>query len=622
MRISGIVHQQICQLKWHLLACFGLIMVLPVEEAIVNLQTGDGFYSAGGAAFTALFAPLLAGLIACANVQADLNEKRYIFWRSKPAGIKLLMALKFVIGLIAALAVLACPAVFSIVTSILSGGFHFNELVAPNVWALALTFLLMPIMTYSLCFACNVIVRNTARSWLIGMFLACSLLILPLMLPLDVKDVVTDVVFGISGFYLPMMLTASAVAFVFALLAAQHDWHLQTSLKGMLWATAALVFALMILLANQVANIKVLDEQHVGDSWHNDLNRIEDRIIYRDRTYVDIDDDRISLTDMKGADPNTSPLPEMLLPRELKDCNDSTYPDFGDRMFHETADGIYNYTIHRYYLTELFERPNRQPLKRRNYKSIVLNTDKLIGKSFRPVCDLDLSDCLTDQKDRAWMGMRLIDNMIVVRVNNSVVVVNAKDPSKLKRIETKLDVLKKLRFFHTEDPNRFAIPLLPIESINLENRVKFSIDLRYSYPGMYNSSMVDIHNGVISLLRVSEKNISRFVVTNWDNENIYCTLAETRPFTPLEHLTAAPYSWRTLVRNGRLYHYHQENLMVFDIRPGHRIRKLGHFVRMQHDFHDIAPLNDGRILLSTTNYREMNEYNEPKAYLYLLENPG
>ena len=42
MRVSGIIHQQICQLKWHLLACLGLLMVLPVEEAVVNLKAGDG----------------------------------------------------------------------------------------------------------------------------------------------------------------------------------------------------------------------------------------------------------------------------------------------------------------------------------------------------------------------------------------------------------------------------------------------------------------------------------------------------------------------------------------------------------------------------------------------------
>jgi len=88
MRISGIIHQQICQLKWHLLACLGLIMVLPIEEAIVIHKAGGGFFSDSMTFAAILFGPLLAGLIACANVQGDLNEKRYIFWRSKPANVK------------------------------------------------------------------------------------------------------------------------------------------------------------------------------------------------------------------------------------------------------------------------------------------------------------------------------------------------------------------------------------------------------------------------------------------------------------------------------------------------------------------------------------------------------
>ena len=87
MIIGRVLHQQIFQLKWHFLACVALIMVLPLEEAAVNLHAGDGFYSSAWTGVTLLLAPLLAGLIACANVQADLDEKRYLFWRSKPAGV-------------------------------------------------------------------------------------------------------------------------------------------------------------------------------------------------------------------------------------------------------------------------------------------------------------------------------------------------------------------------------------------------------------------------------------------------------------------------------------------------------------------------------------------------------
>ena len=93
MRIQSIFHQQICQLKWHLLACLGLIMLLPIEEAVVNLADGEGFYSVPMVIMAVMLSPLLFGLLACANVQGDLEEKRYIFWRSKPVDAKRFMTL-------------------------------------------------------------------------------------------------------------------------------------------------------------------------------------------------------------------------------------------------------------------------------------------------------------------------------------------------------------------------------------------------------------------------------------------------------------------------------------------------------------------------------------------------
>ena len=255
MRVAGIIHQQICQLRWHLLACLGLIMVLPVEEALVNLKAGGGFYSASMtiAAFT--FGPLLAGLIACANVQGDLDEKRYIFWRSKPANVKLLMTLKFFVGLIASLIILACPIVFAIATVVL---FAKERIESETMYSVPFL-VLIAIMTYSLCFACNVLVRKSARAWLIGMLLAGLLLVLPFVLPLNYKDVVTDTLRWTLSAYIVIVLGASAAAFVFSLYATQHDWHLRTNLKGLLWVGAGLLFVLMMLFSSQVANIKVLD---------------------------------------------------------------------------------------------------------------------------------------------------------------------------------------------------------------------------------------------------------------------------------------------------------------------------------------------------------------------------
>ena len=279
MRVSGIIHQQICQLKWHLLACLGLIMLLPIEEAIVNLKAGVGFFSDSMTFAAILFGPLLAGLIACANVQGDLDEKRYIFWHSKPADITLLIGLKFLIGLIASLLIITCPLVFHIISNIIWNKEGLDKTFFKYYVPLPI---LIAIMTYSLCFACNVLVRKTARAWLIGMLMACFLLVLPFMLPLNYRDYVSDILFLNFQFFLAIILIASVIAFIFALYAAKQDLHLRTNLKGLLWVGAGLIFVLMMLFSSQVANIKVLQEKEMEISFgRNTLDYAGNRIVWK-----------------------------------------------------------------------------------------------------------------------------------------------------------------------------------------------------------------------------------------------------------------------------------------------------------------------------------------------------
>ena len=63
--------------------------------------------------------------------------------------------------------------------------------------------------------------------------------------------------------------------------------------------------------------------------------------------------------------------------------------------------------------------------------------------------------------------------------------------------------------------------------------------------------------------------------------------------------------------------------MVFDVRSDRKIRKLGHFVRMDLHIEDVAVLDDGNILLSAQWLDTVREgYSKVrKRYLYLLRNP-
>jgi hypothetical protein len=641
MRVSGIIHQQICQLKWHLLASLGLIMVLPIEEAIVNLRAGDGFHSISMIYTVIAFGPLLTGLIACANVQGDLNEKRYIFWRSKPANVKRLMALKFFIGLIVSLAVIAFPLVFGFLSSTLCG----EDLVSKDLVGKDLKYFVpipsvLAVMTYSLCFGCNVLVRNTARSWLIGMLLAVFVLVIPFMLPLGYKDIISDIDFATFGLYPAIILIASAAAFVFALYATQYDCHLKTNLRGLLWVGTGLVFLLLMLFSSQVANIRVIGDKEIKVShWVQQvkLDRIGNRIVFQGLNYVDVDKTSISINTV-GPNHLSLAIPpiygnvgfdsegrRIIYGPKAKDCSETSYPRYPNALYMSTDDGTYYFGIISY-----FRREAEGSQARYFTAETYLRSYKYVENSWNVVDELDLSDCLTGSTPIARMALRLINKTLVVLIDSSCVVVDVTEPGDLKQIEKKINVIRVGHWSarYMDSQTECDIPIIPIEGISVEEKIRLSIDLlmhRFNDDdnNIYKSSIVDIHNGKIAFFIASQENVARFDVTSWDDEKVYCRFSAARPFTILEGMAGTPGSKdRIFVKDQKLYCYEDEQLMVFDVSSDHRIRKLGHLVRMDWNIEDIAVLEDGKLLLSA-HWDTPDGWGRfrKRRYLYLLENP-
>jgi hypothetical protein len=219
--------------------------------------------------------------------------------------------------------------------------------------------------------------------------------------------------------------------------------------------------------------------------------------------------------------------------------------------------------------------------------------------------------------------MRLIGDKIIVFIRHSFVVVDITNPGELKLLDTKLDVLKgRIAPYYRDRRGKFIIPIVPVEGISIEEKIKLSIDWYYSNY-IYEASIVDIHDEKISFFLVSRNDIARFDVTRWDKENIYCRFSTARSLTILEGMTGALERRKAFVKNGRLYCSGDKTLLVFDIRSNRRIRKLGHFVRMDYDIEDIAVLEDGNILLCVQWVGDFGRIrsNEQKNYLYLLKNP-
>lgn len=618
MRVGTVVHQQVSQIKWHALACLALIMVLPLEEATASLLDGGGFYVLAMVMPSVMLGPLLAGLIACANVQADLNDRRYIFWRSKPVGVKRFIALKYVSGLIVALVIQACPIVFAMVTSAIYPA-------AEQMRYYIMLPVLLSVMTYSLCFASNVLVRKTARSWLIGMAVACLLLLLPFMLPLGYKDFVSDVWMWVSGFYLAIILVGSGVAFVFAILAGQYDLHLKTNLRGLLWTGAAVVFGLMMFAGGQIANIKVLAERDISGRYATDFKRLGDDMFVPGHGFVDVDDNKITFEDTKN---DWDVAAAFMLPTSShfeEGYEVAAYPNYHWRGFYRLAGAVYTFVIHAYYVEEEEHDLKGKVRKIRIYEKLYLRCLKLGDNSWDTVSELDLSDCIGDRTARQYVALGLIEGRLVAIVNRSCLVLEVAEPRKPKIIEKKTDVLKRLVMWRGSRPEQFAIPLIPLESLDREHCVKLSIDrnfryFRYFSGDVFEPSIVDMHEGEISFYLVSEKEIVRYDVTRWDDEKIYCSRSAVRPFTIMERMVGGE-AYGGFVKNGQLYLRGESKLMVYDVRHARRIRKTGHFARMNSYVGDIEVLENGNILVLVHD-RQKRDVDSYHRAVYLLENPG
>ncbi len=608
MRIQGIIHQQISQLKWHILACVWLVMALPIENTIISIIKKEDI-SVGGIIFLSIFfIPLLAGLIACADVQADLDEKRYIFWRSKPVNVKYLMTIKYFVGLFITFFILACPVIFGIIAI----NFSNESLKSSGLAVSFLLFLLLSTMTYSLCFMANVFIRNTARSWLVGMLITGFLFVFPFLLPFNYRDYYR--LFDSRSFFIIIMPSAAIVAFILSLLAAQHDWHLKTNLKNLLWVIAGLLFVLTLLFSSQVANIKVLEEKDVTSLAMEQypFNYVGNKIMFQKQFFINTDDNKISFSDIGGGVKNFEPYENMM----IDGYNINRIYPWNEAIIKQVGDNIYSFAAYGY---------GNNVNGKQIYEKLYLRCQTLIDRTWTQISEIDLSAFLNNS-DSPLVSMKLLDNNLYVFIRKkSLVVVDTTNPDDLKITDTWDNNLPLASVYLGYREKQSTIPLLPINNLDIEDRIKLSIDWNYNYENFYGDSIVDEVNGKISFfLDDYSGGLLCYDVVRWDKKNIYCQKRTSRPLTVLEEVVGQQ-SWRRLIyiKNGRLYWWGSHTLIVFDIRTNQKITKLGHFVRMDYNIDDLAVSDDGNILLYMSLLTKVNgERNYlQKKYLCLLEAP-
>ncbi|MCK4999794.1 MAG: hypothetical protein KAS23_09670, partial [Anaerohalosphaera sp.] len=589
MKIGRIIHQQIIQLRWHFLACLGLIMVLPIEEALVNLKEGNGFYVAEMELIVAslFLSPLLAGLIACSNVQADLDDKRYIFWCSKPVSINLFMTIKYFVGLLISMVLLACPVLFAVISNQIC---ETNKSLNTDL-PVFLSVIFITIMTYSLCFFCNVLVRKTARAWLIGMAITCFLMLVPFILPLDHKDI-TNVVPGTSLIYLFIMLGTSIIAFALSLIATSRNWHIQTNLKGLLWTAAALIFLLMMLFTRQIANIKVLDEKIIRGPFVNCIKHAGDKLLLEfqvqthpdpnpnehkfENFFIEASNDHIKYETI--SDPTQRH-------RLYFSVDYSVYKQDGyytisypkeNKSFINIDNNYYSFEIHVYRRTDDPNKKNRH--RKYFHEKAFIRTFKTMGKTSELISEIDITDLIGNVNYYPSVAIRRIDNRFLVRFNKNCLLAEISQTGRIKLIEKITDCLPHIKYNRTYRDKQFSIPMVPLESISIDDKIRFSIDTRYKWNlpvgDITHNSLVDKQEGKYIFAKITEKAIERYKVVSWNENEIIAEFVDDRPFITFESIFGNPdeYEEQYFIKDGKLYTNDLRSLMVFDIRSK-RIRK-------------------------------------------------
>ncbi len=621
MNTARFIHQQVFQLKWHVLACLALIMGVPLEEAVVNLHAGEGFHSSSLTVVTLLLGPLLAALIACANVQADLDEKRDAFWRSKPVAVWQFITGKFFIGLILAMVILACPILFMWITTALTAG--TESLVA--VRYLFLVIPLISVLTYSVCFFCNVLVRKTARAWLIGMAIACFVLLIPFVLPLNIKDVAADLVMvkWFLGSIVAVTLGLAVLSFWGSIVAVQRNWQIHTHLRGLLWGGAGLIFVVFLLFSRQVANIKILDEKKL--SAENMVMRFDKRggkLALSSGFQVETRNNTIDLKPINVFRTEYAKLRAEIEPLGIPDgLSGGQYPYESD-IYCQIGTDHYALRLFVYGQTEEVTTEEGELVKRSfHVKHAYLLCWRDVEAGRVAVSHLNLSEYLKEDDSMSGIVLRVTKDKVVVLIQDHCLVIDMSQPDSPVVIEDK--PLKRSFVFGGADAGVF--PVLPVESLDPQDRIRLSIGLASRYQHRGGKVVINEESDPVSYVLVSHSGIARYEVTGFDDKIITLNRRDERPFTLLETLFGGVEGYSRnpyFIQDGKLYSWSGNKLMVFDVE-GPRIRKLGHFERMSYKYaiEDVKVVENGNILLLSRHDDKQGETFVRTGFLQLLKNP-
>jgi hypothetical protein len=618
------------EIRWFLVAGAAIFIGWPLLEAVGNYRLGRGFYSADmPEAIALLLGGPFAILVAVGVTCRDLKEEIMCFWQSRPVSIRRWAATKYLTGLAVVLAVLCVPLVMKIF--IMRAEHELGQL---SSILTCHTFTV--ILIYSISFLAGCLIRTPVYAVIFSGALALLVYFLPILAPplesFSVFNIMIQspvVVVQLSKLaqgdpwiaekmrvvkipwaddlvlcynidllrYIAFALVGSFAAVVIAGIAVKRNWRLKVGQKLMFWLLGGVGMFLFLTVVFQLrSNLECIRQIPIKTASEKgfDVAAIASDgdkgvLLLRGRkTGYDANEtayNSLMTFDLSAKEPFGE---EIVLPQDLK----STVWQLVNRgkivwsaknpqwaylikalLSEDKTDGI---------MTEM----GKWKLDRAEMLTVSLDAGA-VGV----VDKLDLSPYLED-RTTLWHSLYMLNSTIYASVSDKLFIFDVGTdgrPVLRKVIKERYGVYggDGVRDVSERVRAGISVRLVPAEGLNLEERLKITVELSgYRVMASDGNIVVEATGDFLGTYRLKE--VRDDIAT--------LEMIGYRRSTPLERFMGT-FPRQVFVRDGLAYVLGGLGVTVYDVRQPQQIRRIGHYAAPSESLRAIVPMPDGNILV-------------------------
>lgn len=582
-QLSVLVWKEWCEVRAFLWIGLGVFVGLPVIGGLEALAQSAHRFSISTAIWVLPFAGLLAIFVGVGAACRDFGGRLEEFWRAQPTGILKPLLVKFVVGLAVVMAACVPPLLLE---------WTVNLPKDRSVLQMARWFPFVWTALYSLGFAAGCLVRRTAQAAMLAVSAMLLLYFLPALLPPLAAlsaDAITDTVTGnrISGgaglvqfrFAGGMLLIALA-SLVLAILAIRYHWHVVSGQRVM-YGTVALTVLILFATASFSLGTN-LPSRHQMDLPNNEWPAL-----------IHMDGEHGFLLSMSynpfAANPREKSSPDWMYRSIELNGQDvtlgnpqSTAPGWQAMRYPSVAWDPHRQAV-AYSATEWAE----------NDKDICFLYREEYGTSdwrtsWRQPRKLWEYDCKADHAQGRWVSVLIWQNQLYV-IGTRVAKLDLDSPGSSAPTVTTLPLPFSFASF---GPANVEVRLPVIPEIPARQRLQATL----------NQMECRLEGDVLCVSATSQ--LLKYRLTNLTDTTATFDLEAHYEETILERAFGS-FDYSNLeLRNGLLYvsnvptgGYLNPHVTVFDVRPGHPFRPIGHFAAPGSSML-ACPLPGGRALVA------------------------